>query len=379
MEILEIKDLETLAKKRVPKMFFDYVNSGSWTETTYNENVSDFQKIKLRQRVAIDMSNRTLETKMINQTVSMPVAIAPTGLTGMQRADGEILAAQAAEEFGVPYTLSTMSVCSIEAVAAKTTKPFWFQLYVMKDKKFMERLIDRAKEAKCSALVLTLDLQLLGQRHKDLRNGLSTPPKLIPKHIYQVLTRPMWCLRMLTTKNHFFGNIVGHVEGIKDVRSLGSWISTQFDQKLDWKEVDWIRKRWGGKLIIKGILDSEDALLAAKTGADAIIVSNHGGRQLDGASSTINILPEVVDKVGKLVEVHLDGGIRSGQDVIKAMCLGAKGTYIGRAFLYGLGALGKEGVTKALDIIKTEADMTMALCGKRDIHDLNRENIYTPK
>ena len=260
MEILEIKDLEILAKKRVPKMFFDYVNSGSWTETTYNENITDFQKIKLRQRVAIDMSNRNLETKMISQPVSMPVAIAPTGLTGMQRADGEILAAQAAEEFGVPYTLSTMSVCSIEAVAAKTTKPFWFQLYVMKDKKFMERLIDRAKEAKCSALVLTLDLQLLGQRHKDLRNGLSTPPKLIPKHIYQVLTRPMWCLRMLTTKNHFFGNIVGHVEGIKDVRSLGSWISTQFDQKLDWKEVDWIRKRWGGKLIIKGILDAEDAL-----------------------------------------------------------------------------------------------------------------------
>ena len=379
MEILEIKDLEKLAKKRVPKMFFDYVNSGSWTETTYNENVSDFQKIKLRQRVAIDMSNRTLETKMINQPVSMPVAIAPTGLTGMQRADGEILAAQAAEEFGIPYTLSTMSVCSIEAVAKKTTKPFWFQLYVMKDKKFMERLIDRAKEAKCSALVLTLDLQLLGQRHKDLRNGLSTPPKLIPKHIYQVLTRPMWCLRMLTTKNHFFGNIVGHVEGIKDVRSLGSWISTQFDQKLDWKEVDWIKKRWGGKLIIKGILDAEDALLASKTGADAMIVSNHGGRQLDGASSTINILPEIVDKVGKLVEVHIDGGIRSGQDVVKAMSLGAKGTYIGRAFLYGLGALGKKGVTKALNIIKTETDMTMALCGRRDIHDLNRDNIYTPK
>jgi L-lactate dehydrogenase (cytochrome) len=355
------------------------VNSGSWTETTYNENVSDFQKIKLRQRVAIDMSNRTLETKMIGQKVAMPMAIAPTGLTGMQRADGEILAAQAAEEFGIPYTLSTMSVCSIEAVAEKTKKPFWFQLYVMKDKKFMERLIDRAKAAKCSALVLTLDLQLLGQRHKDIRNGLSTPPKLVPKHIYQVLTRPAWCMRMLTTKNHFFGNIVGHVDGIKDVRSLGSWIGAQFDQQLDWKEVDWIKKRWGGKLIIKGILDAEDALLAAKTGADAIIVSNHGGRQLDGASSTINILPEIVDKVGKLIEVHIDGGIRSGQDVVKAMCLGAKGTYIGRAFLYGLGALGKEGVTKALDIIKTEADMTMALCGRRDVHDLNHDNIYTQK
>ena len=379
MDILEIKDLENLAQKKVPKMFFDYANSGSWTETTYRENVTDFQKIKLRQRVAIDMSNRTLNTKMVGQDVSMPVALAPTGLTGMQHADGEILAAQAAEEFGVPYTLSTMSVCSIEKVAEKTTKPFWFQLYVMKDKKFMERLIDRAKAAKCSALVLTLDLQILGQRHKDIRNGLSTPPKFTPKHLYQVMSRPAWCFKMLQTRNHFFGNIVGHVDGIKDIRSLGSWIGTQFDPQLDWKEVDWIRKRWGGKLIIKGILDAEDAVLAAKTGADAIIVSNHGGRQLDGASSTINILPEIVDSVGKLIEVHLDGGIRSGQDVVKAMCLGAKGTYIGRAFLYGLGALGKKGVTKALEIIKTEADMTMALCGRRDVHDLNRENIYTPK
>ena len=379
MDILEIKDLENLAQKKVPKMFFDYANSGSWTETTYRENVTDFQKIKLRQRVAIDMSNRTLKTKMVGQDVSMPVALAPTGLTGMQHADGEILAAQAAEEFGVPFTLSTMSVCSIEAVAEKTKKPFWFQLYVMKDKKFMERLIDRAKAAKCSALVLTLDLQILGQRHKDIRNGLSTPPKFTPKHLYQVMSRPAWCFKMLQTRNHFFGNIVGHVDGIKDIRSLGSWIGTQFDHQLDWKEVDWIRKRWGGKLIIKGILDAEDAVLAAKTGADAIIVSNHGGRQLDGASSTINILPEIVDSVGKLIEVHLDGGIRSGQDVVKAMCLGAKGTYIGRAFLYGLGALGKKGVTKTLEIIKTEADMTMALCGRRDVHDLNRENIYIRK
>ena len=379
MDILEIKDLENLAQKRVPKMFFDYANSGSWSETTYRENVTDFQKIKLRQRVAVDMSNRTLETKMIGQKVSMPVAIAPTGLTGMQHADGEILAAQAAEEFGVPFTLSTMSVCSIEAVAEKTKKPFWFQLYVMKDKKFMERLIDRAKAAKCSALVLTLDLQILGQRHKDIRNGLSTPPKFTPKHLYQVLTRPSWCFKMLRTKNHFFGNIVGHVDGIKDVRSLSSWIGTQFDPQLDWKDIDWIRKRWGGKLIIKGILDAEDAKMAAQTGADAIIVSNHGGRQLDGASSTINILPEISDAVGKLIEIHLDGGIRSGQDVVKAMCLGAKGTYIGRAFLYGLGALGKDGVTKALEIIKTEADMTMALCGRRDVQDLNRENIYTSK
>ena len=379
MDILEIKDLETLAKKRVPKMFFDYANSGSWSETTYRENVTDFQKIRLRQRVAVDMSNRTLETKMVGQKVSMPVALAPTGLTGMQHADGEILAAQAAEEFGIPFTLSTMSVCSIEAVAEKTKKPFWFQLYIMRDRKFMERLIDRAKAAKCSALILTLDLQILGQRHKDVRNGLSTPPKFTPKHLYQVLTRPRWCLKMLGTKNHFFGNIVGHVEGIKDVRSLTSWVGTQFDPQLNWQDIEWIKKRWGGKLIIKGILDSEDARMAVNTGADAIIVSNHGGRQLDGASSTINILPEISDAVGKLIEIHLDGGIRSGQDVVKAMCLGAKGTYIGRAFLYGLGALGKQGVTKALEIIKTEADMTMALCGKRDIKELNRENVYSPK
>ena len=379
MDILEIKDLEILAEKRVPKMFFDYANSGSWSETTYRENVTDFQKIKLRQRVAVDMSNRTLETKMVGQKVSMPVALAPTGLTGMQHADGEILAAQAAEEFGIPFTLSTMSVCSIEAVAEKTKKPFWFQLYMMRDRKFMERLIDRAKAAKCSALVLTLDLQILGQRHKDVRNGLSTPPKFTPKHLYQVLTRPGWCLKMLGTKNHFFGNIVGHVEGIKDVRSLTSWVGTQFDPQLNWKDIEWIKKRWGGKLIIKGILDSDDARMAANTGADAIIVSNHGGRQLDGASSTINILPEISDAVGKFIEIHIDGGIRSGQDVVKAMCLGAKGTYIGRAFLYGLGALGKKGVSKALEIIKTEADMTMALCGKRDIKELNKDNIYSPK
>ena len=379
MDILEIKDLEILAEKRVPKMFFDYANSGSWSETTYRENVTDFQKIKLRQRVAVDMSNRTLETKMVGQKVSMPVALAPTGLTGMQHADGEILAAQAAEEFGIPFTLSTMSVCSIESVAEKTKKPFWFQLYIMRDRKFMERLIDRAKAAKCSALVLTLDLQILGQRHKDVRNGLSTPPKFTPKHLYQVLTRPRWCLKMLGTKNYFFGNIVGHVEGIKDVRSLTSWVGTQFDPQLNWKDIEWIKKRWGGKLIIKGILDSDDARMAVNTGADAIIVSNHGGRQLDGASSTINILPEISDAVGKLIEIHLDGGIRSGQDVVKAMCLGAKGTYIGRAFLYGLGALGKQGVTKSLEIIKTEADMTMALCGKRDIKDLNKENLYLPK
>ena len=379
MDILEIKDLEKLAKKRVPKMFFDYVNSGSWTETTYNENVSDYSKIKLRQRVAVDMTNRKLNTKLVAQDVSMPVAIAPTGLTGMQRADGEILAAQACEEFGIPYTLSTMSVCSIEEVAKHTKKPFWFQLYVMRDKKFMENLIERADKAGCSALVLTLDLQILGQRHKDIRNGLSTPPKFTPKHIYQMVTRPKWCFEMLQTKNRSFGNIVGHVDGVSDLRSLGSWTSEQFDPKLDWNEIEWIRKKWKKKLILKGILDSEDAIIATKTGADAIIVSNHGGRQLDGAPSSIKVLPEIVDAVGRKIEIHIDGGIRSGQDVVKALCLGAKGTYIGRAFLYGLGALGKTGVSKSLDIIKNELDKTMAFCGRRNVEDLDKTNLYIEK
>ena len=379
MDILEIKDLEKLAKKRVPKMFFDYVNSGSWTETTYNENVSDYSKIKLRQRVAVDMTNRKLNTKLVGQDVSMPVAIAPTGLTGMQRADGEILAAQACEEFGIPYTLSTMSVCSIEEVAKHTKKPFWFQLYVMKDKKFMENLIERADKAGCSALVLTLDLQILGQRHKDIRNGLSTPPKFTPKHIYQMITRPKWCFQMMQTKNRSFGNIVGHVDGVSDLRSLGSWTSEQFDPKLDWNEIEWIRKKWKKKLILKGILDSEDAIIATKTGADAIIVSNHGGRQLDGAPSSIKVLPEIVDAVGRKIEIHIDGGIRSGQDVVKALCLGAKGTYIGRAFLYGLGALGKTGVSTSLDIIKNELDKTMAFCGRRNVEDLDKTNLYIEK
>ncbi len=370
-QILEISDLKKLAQRRVPKMFFDYADSGSWTESTYNANESDFQKIKFRQRVAVDMTNRTLATQMVGQDVSMPVAIAPTGLTGMQRADGEILAAQACEEAGVPFTLSTMSVCSIEAVAKKTTKPFWFQLYVMKDKEFAGRLIDRAKAAGCSALVLTLDLQILGQRHKDLRNGLSTPPKFTPHHVWQVVTRPGWCLGMLGTKNRSFGNIVGHAQGVEDLSSLSSWTAEQFDPKLSWDDVAWIKERWGGKLILKGILDAEDAVMSLKTGADAIIVSNHGGRQLDGAISSIEALPEIVKAVGDKVEVHMDGGIRSGQDVLKAVALGAKGTYIGRPFLYGLGAMGKAGVTKTLDILRTEMDITMALCGKRDIKDVD--------
>jgi L-lactate dehydrogenase (cytochrome) len=374
--ILEINDLKEMAQRRVPKMFFDYANSGAWTESTYRANEADFAKIKLRQRVLVDMTNRSLETTMVGQTVSMPVALAPTGLTGMQHADGEILAAQAAEEFGVPFTLSTMSICSIEDVAAATKKPFWFQLYVMRDRDFVLSLIDRAKAAGCSALVLTLDLQILGQRHKDLRNGLSAPPKFTPKHIYQMATRPGWCLGMLGTKRRSFGNIVGHAKGVGDLSSLASWTNEQFDPRLSWKDVAWIKERWGGKLILKGILDKEDAAMAAETGADAIVVSNHGGRQLDGAPSSIAALPGIADAVGDKIEIHLDGGIRSGQDVLKALCLGAQGTYIGRPFLYGLGALGKPGVTKALEIIRTELDITMALCGKRDIKDAGPHLLY---
>jgi L-lactate dehydrogenase (cytochrome) len=368
---LTIADLKTLARRRVPKMFFDYADSGAWTESTYRVNESDFAKIKLRQRVLVDMTNRSLETEMIGQKVSMPVALAPTGMTGMQHADGEMLAARAAEEFGVPFTLSTMSICSIEDVASVTTKPFWFQLYVMKDKDFVLDLINRAKAAKCSALVLTADLQILGQRHKDLRNGLSAPPKFTPKHLWQMATRPLWCLDMLQTKRRTFGNIIGHAKNVTDLSSISIWTHEQFDPRLSWADVAWIKEKWGGPLIIKGINDVEDARLAAETGADAIIVSNHGGRQLDGAPSSISMLPAIADAVGHKIEIHLDGGIRSGQDVLKAMALGAKGTYIGRPFLYGLGAMGKDGVTLALEILRKELDMTMALCGKRSIKDVD--------
>ncbi|MQW86858.1 alpha-hydroxy acid oxidase [Sinorhizobium saheli] len=374
-QILDIHDLKALARRRVPKLFFDYADSGAWTEGTYRANEEDFAKIKLRQRVLVDMTNRSLETTMIGQKVSMPVALAPTGLTGMQHADGEMLAAQAAEAYGVPFTLSTMSICSIEDVASVTTRPFWFQLYVMRERGFVLDLIDRAKAAKCSALVLTLDLQILGQRHKDLRNGLSAPPRLTPKHLWMMATRPRWCMKMLGTKRRTFRNIVGHAKGVSELSSLHSWTAEQFDPQLSWKDVEWIKERWGGPLILKGILDPEDARMAAKTGADAIVVSNHGGRQLDGAHSSISMLPKIVDAVGDQIEVHLDGGIRSGQDVLKAIALGAKGTFIGRPFLYGLGAMGKEGVTLALDIIRKEMDITMALCGKRRITDVGRDII----
>lgn len=375
--IVEIADLKRLAKRRVPKMFFDYADSGAWTESTYRNNESDFAKIKLRQRILVDMTNRSLASTMIGENVSMPVALAPTGLTGMQHADGEMLAAQAAEAFGVPFTLSTMSICSIEDVASVTKKPFWFQLYVMKDRDFIKNLIGRAKAAGCSALVLTLDLQILGQRHKDLRNGLSAPPKFTPKHIWQMATRPAWCLGMLGTQRRTFRNIAGHAKNVTDLSSLSSWTAEQFDPQLNWNDVAWIKDQWGGKLILKGILDEEDAKMAAKTGADAIIVSNHGGRQLDGAPSSISMLKPIVDAVGDQIEVHFDGGIRSGQDVLKTRALGAKGVYIGRPFLYGLGAMGKEGVTLSLEIIRKELDITMALCGKRDIEDIDGSILHS--
>ena len=370
--ITTIDDLRVLARRRVPRMFYDYADAGSWTESTYRANSDDFAKIKFRQRVAVNLENRSLRSTMVGQPVAMPVALAPTGLTGMQHADGEILAARAAEKFGVPFTLSTMSICSIEDVAAHTTKPFWFQLYVMKDRDFVERLIERARAANCSALVLTLDLQVLKQRHKDLRNGLSAPPKMTLATVLNLMTKPRWGMGMLGTKRHGFGNIVGHAKSVSDMSSLSAWTNQQFDPCLSWDDVEWIKRRWGGKLIIKGIMDPEDARLAAASGADALIVSNHGGRQLDGAQSSIEALPPIVEAVGKQIEVHMDGGIRSGQDVIRALALGAKGVYIGRPFLYGLGALGEEGVTKCLDIIRSELDLTMAFCGLRDVTDVDR-------
>ncbi len=368
-----IEDLRVLAKRRVPKMFYEYADSGSWTESTYRNNASDFARIRLRQKVAVNMENRSLASTMIGQDVSMPVALAPTGLTGMQSADGEIKAAKAAEKFGVPFTLSTMSICSIEDVAENTTVPFWFQLYVMRDKDYLGKLIDRAKAAGCSALVLTLDLQIIGQRHADFKNGLTAPPKPTLRNIANMATKVRWGLGMLGTKRHSFGNIVGHVAGAEKMGSLAEWTNEQFDPALSWEDVQWIKERWGGKLIIKGILDADDAKLAVKSGADAIIVSNHGGRQLDGALSAIEILPEIVKAVGEKVEIHMDGGIMSGQDVLKAIALGAKGTYIGRAFLYGLGAMGEQGVTCALEIIQKELDLTMAFCGHRQIDEVTSD------
>jgi L-lactate dehydrogenase (cytochrome) len=377
--ITNINDLKRIYERRVPRMFFDYAESGSWTEQTFRENTSDFDQIRLRQRVAVDMTGRTTAAQMIGQDVAMPVALAPVGLTGMQHADGEIKAARAAEEFGVPFTLSTMSINSIEEVAEATTKPFWFQLYTMRDEDYVSRLIQRAKDAKCSALVITLDLQILGQRHKDLKNGLSAPPKLTPKTIANLMTKWVWGIEMLGAKRRNFGNIVGHVHGVSDTSQLGAWTAEQFDPALDWGKIEKLMEMWGGKVILKGILDAEDAKMAAKLGADAIVVSNHGGRQLDGALSSIRMLPEIMDAVGGDVEVHLDSGIRSGQDVLKALALGASGTMIGRAFVYGLGAMGQKGVTTALEVIRKELDTTMALCGERDIANLGRHNLLVPQ
>jgi isopentenyl diphosphate isomerase/L-lactate dehydrogenase-like FMN-dependent dehydrogenase len=375
--ITNIEDLRVLAEKRVPRMFYDYADSGSWTEGTYRANEADFQKIKLRQRVAVNMENRTTATQMVGLDVKMPVAIAPVGLTGMQSADGEIKAARAAEKFGIPFILSTMSICSMEDVAAHTTAPFMYQLYMMRDREAMANMIERARKAKCSALVLTLDLQVIGQRHKDLKNGLTAPPSPTIANIINLMTKPRWCLGMAGTRRHTFGNLVGHVKGVSNMKSLSSWTNEQFDPRLSWEDVAWVKAQWGGKLILKGIQDVEDAKLAAQSGADAIVVSNHGGRQLDGAQSSIEALPAIVAAVGDQIEVWMDGGIRSGQDVLKAWALGARGVLIGRAMVYGLGAMGEEGVSKALQIIHKELDVTMAFCGHTNIQNVNT-NILLP-
>ncbi|MEM8796861.1 MAG: alpha-hydroxy acid oxidase [Pseudomonadota bacterium] len=377
--VTDIADLKDMARRRVPKMFYEYVDTGSWTQGTYFDNEAAFQRQKLRQRVAVNIDNRSVKTTMLGDEVSMPVAMAPVGMTGMVHPDGEILAAQAAQEFGIPYTLTTMSVCSIEDVAANTEKPFWFQLYVMRDRGFSESLMARADAAGCSALMLTLDLQVLGQRHRDIKNGLSTPPKPTPRVIADLFFKPRWCLKMLQTNRRSFGNIVGHVKGVSDMTSLSEWTASQFDPTLDWSSVEWVKKHWNRKLILKGINDVEDARIAADLGADAIVVSNHGGRQLDGAAASYDVLRDIVDAVGDKIEIHMDSGIRSGQDVFKAVAMGAHSTFIGRAYIFGLGAMGKAGVTKALEIIHKELDVTMGLCGETDIHKVGRHNLVLPQ
>ena len=373
--IFNIEDLKNVAQKRVPKMFYEYADSGSWNQETYYANQNDFSKIKFRQRVGIDIENRSLSKKFMGQKVTIPVALAPTGLCGMQHRDGEILAAQASEEFGVPFTLSTMSICSIEDVAENTNNPFWFQLYVMKDKKFMSQLLVRAQNAGCKVLHITMDLNILGQRHADVRNGLSAPPKFQLSHIKQIISRPRWALGMLRAKRHFFGNVVGHAEGVTDSGALWSWIAEQFDATFSWDDLDWLRDQWKGKIILKGILDTEDAEIAAKLGYDGIVVSNHGGRQLDGALSSISALPKIIDKVGSKMEVYMDGGVRSGQDICKALCMGAHGVLIGRPFLYGLGAYGKDGVRKCLEIMRDSLDESIGFLGENNVKDLGRKNI----
>ena len=377
--ITNVDDLKAIYRRRVPKMFYDYAESGSWTEQTFRENTSDFQQIRLRQRVATDMAGRSTDGQMLGENVAMPVALAPVGLTGMQSADGEIKAARAAEKYGVPFCLSTMSICSIEDVAAKTNRPFWFQVYTLRDDDFMQRLFERAKAASCSAIVITVDLQILGQRHKDIKNGLSAPPKLTPRALANLATKIPWGLEMLGTKRRFFGNIVGHAKGVKDPSSLASWTAEAFDPSLNWERIAQFKDWWGGKVIIKGILDTEDARRAVDVGADAIVVSNHGGRQRDGALSSIRMLEPIVEAVGEQVEVHMDSGLRSGQDVLKALALGAKGTYIGRAFTYGLGAMGQAGVSKSLELIQKELETSMGLCGVRKVDEIDRHTVLVPR
>ncbi|MEM7241902.1 MAG: alpha-hydroxy acid oxidase [Pseudomonadota bacterium] len=376
--ITEIADLKALYKKRVPRMFYDYAETGSWSQQTFTENTTDFEKLYLKQRVARDMRDPTLKTQMIGEDVSMPIGLAPVGLTGMQHADGEIKAARAAQNFGVPFTLSTLSICSIEDVAQHTDKPFWFQVYTLKDNDFMRNLLDRARTY-CSAIVITLDLQVMGQRHKDIKNGLSAPPKPTLKNLINLSTKWRWGLQMLGTKRQTFRNVIGHAKGVTDPSSLASWTSEAFDEALDWTRVKELMDMWGGKVILKGIMDVEDAKMAVKLGADAIVVSNHGGRQLDGTISSIRALPAIVDAVGDQIEVHFDGGIRSGQDALKAMAMGAKGTYIGRGFVYGLGAMGEVGVTKALELLHKEMATSMALTGERNIHDMIRDHMLIPR
>ena len=371
--ITNVDDLRELARRCVPRMFYDYCTAGSWTESTLRANMDDFQRIKLRQRVGVDIEHRSTRSTMIGTDVAMPVALAPTGLAGMMHADGEIHAARAAERFGVPFTLSTMSICSVEDVAAVTTKPFWFQLYVTRDREFAAALIERVKAAGCSALMVTMDLQVLGQRHNDIKNGLSTPPRPTFRNLMDLATKPRWCLGMLGTRRRSFGNIVGHAKGVAGLQSLSEWSARQLDPRLGWRDIEWIRKRWDGRLILKGIQDVDDARTAAGSGADALVVSNHGGRQLDGAESSIHALSAIVDAVGERLEIHMDGGIRSGQDVLKALALGAKGVYIGRAWNYGLGAMGEAGVTRVLEIIRNELDLTMAFCGRTDVRAIDRD------
>ena len=373
-----VADFQSLARRRVPRMFYDYVDSGSWTESTYQANDNDFQRLLFRQRVATDIENRSLQTTMLGQPVRMPLALAPTGITGMQHADGEILAARAAHKFGVPFTLSTVSICSMEDIAEHTKAPFWFQLYVMRDRNFIASLIDRAKAANCSALVVTLDLQVLGQRHKDIKNGLTTPPKPTLANLLNLATKPRWCNAMRKTKRRTFGNIVGHAKGVTDLSSLSTWTAEQFDPTLSWDDIEWIKERWGGKLVLKGIMEAEDARRAVSVGADAIVVSNHGGRQLDGAPSSISAVPHIVDAVGHQTEVWMDSGVRSGQDILRAVSLGAQSTMVGRAFLYALGAAGEAGVTRLLELLENELSVTLGFCGLSDIQQADRRILLNP-